>query len=174
MKRCSNSKSGNFLNSRIFLAIAVWAIHAVAFAQFSPPEKSDGGGGSDTYLFPIGPGIPNTLSGTMGELRATHFHAGIDIRTNNMVGLPVVAVQDGFISRVVMSSFGYGKVIYLTHTDGMTSVYAHLDGIKGKLGEFVRQEQYMAKSFEKDLQFKPGQFRVKRGDTIAISGNTGS
>lgn len=104
------------------LAAVVCAVHLTAFAQFSPPEKTAGGGGDDSYLFPIGPGIPNTLSGTMGELRATHFHAGIDIRTNNMVGLPVVAVQDGFVSRVVMSSFGYGKVIYLTHTDGMTSV----------------------------------------------------
>ena len=174
MKSCWNSRLSELLRVGTFLAAVVCAVHLTAFAQFSPPEKTAGGGGDDSYLFPIGPGIPNTLSGTMGELRATHFHAGIDIRTNNMVGLPVVAVQDGFVSRVVMSSFGYGKVIYLTHTDGMTSVYAHLDGIKGKLGEYVRQEQYTARSFEKDIQFKPGQFRVKRGDTIAISGNTGS
>jgi hypothetical protein len=159
------------LGKIIFLA----ALPGSLFAQFNETEshtpKGEGGSG---YLFPINPGQTNYLAGTMGELRNTHFHGGIDIRTDNQIGVPVLATQDGYISRAQISSFSYGTVLYLSHPDGRTSVYGHLDKFKGKIRDFLKQEQYNRKSYEVDVNFKPGTFSVKKGDTIAFSGNTGS
>ena len=145
-------------------------------AQFSElPEKSfKGGNVNSDYMFPITPGVTNTLAGTMGELRNTHFHSGLDIRTSNMIGAAVRAAQGGYISRIVKSSFSYGNVIYVTHPDGNTTLYAHLESFKGKLAEHVRKEQYNQKSFEIDLRFNATEFPVNQGDTLAFSGNTGS
>ena len=145
-----------------------------SFGQFSPPDRPlPLSPVVEDYLFPINPGQPNFLAGTMGELRNTHFHGGIDVRTNNLTGIPVLSTNSGFVSRATISSFGYGNVIYITHADGNVSVYGHLDKLKGTLGEFVKKEQYKRKTFEIDLFFKPEQFPVGRGDTVAFSGNTG-
>lgn len=141
-------------------------------AQFSPPEEKFPAG--ETFLYPINPGLPGSLSGTMGELRSTHFHSGLDIRTNNVIGLPVLASKSGYISRVSVGPTGYGNVIYITHPDGYTTIYAHLDRFKGDLGEYVLTQHYRKKSAYINLYFKPGQFAVQRGDTIAFSGNSGS
>ncbi|MBS1488394.1 MAG: M23 family metallopeptidase [Bacteroidetes bacterium] len=128
---------------------------------------------SEPYLFPINPGSQNALTGTMGELRSTHLHTGIDIRTNNMTGLPVRATQRGYINRVIVGTYGYGHAIFIKHPDGNESVYGHLDRFNGKLGQFILKKQYEKKSFDIDLELKPDQFPINKGDTIAFSGNTG-
>ena len=167
MRSCWSLK----LSSLFFLA----AFPCCVFAQFNESDgHSSKGAGLGSYLFPINPGQPNYLAGTMGELRNTHFHGGIDIRTNNRIGIPVRATQDGYISRANVSAFSYGSVLFVTHPDGKTSVYGHLDKYKGKISAYVKREQYRRKSFEIDLYFKPGEFPVSKGDTIAFSGNTGS
>ncbi len=149
------------------------ALPGSLLAQFNELEPLRDGG-SSSYLFPINPGQPNYLAGTMGELRSSHFHGGIDIRTGNRIGLPVLATQDGYISRAQISTSGYGTALFVAHPDGHVSVYGHLDRIKGKAGARVKREQYNRKSFEVTLSFRENEFRVKRGDTIALSGNTGS
>jgi hypothetical protein len=144
------------------------------YAQFSPDktlpapkeEKSD-------YLFPIRPGNAGMLTGTMGELRNTHFHAGLDIDTPGGIGVPVLAAYDGYVSRAMHTTGGYGNVIFITHPDGNTTVYAHLEEFKGPLADFIRKERYARKISEFDFQFKPNQFPVTRGEMIALSGNTG-
>jgi hypothetical protein len=141
-------------------------------AQFSPPEEKFPSG--ETFLYPINPGLPGSLAGTMGELRRTHFHSGLDIRTNNVIGLPVLASKSGYISRVSVGPVGYGNVVYITHPDGYTTIYAHLDRFKGDLAEYVLKEHYRKRTNTINLYFKPGQFPVQRGDTIAFSGNSGS
>lgn len=143
-------------------------------AQLNDPASQEKRIESTDYLFPIAPGTINTLAGTMGELRNTHFHSGLDIRTNNQIGAAVLAAQRGYISRIVKSAWSYGNVIYITHPDSNTTLYAHLNEFKGKIADHVRQEQYNRKTFEIDLRFAPGEFQVNRGDTIALSGNTGS
>lgn len=141
-------------------------------AQFNlPKEKFEE---EETYLYPVHPGRPGSLAGTMGELRATHFHSGIDIRTDNKIGYPVLASRSGYISKAAMSGSSYGNVIYITHPDGYVTLYAHLDKFRGKLAEYMLNEQYKLQSGEILLQFEKDQFPVKRGDTIAWSGNTGS
>lgn len=128
----------------------------------------------EKYLFPIQPGQTASLAGNLGELRSNHFHTGIDIRTNNQINYPVHAAKSGYISRASISSGGYGNVLYVTHPDGNTTLYAHLEKFKGAVGEYVLKEQYRRKTFEIDLFFRQNQFAVKQGDTIAFSGNSGS
>lgn len=128
----------------------------------------------EKYLFPIQPGQTASLAGNLGELRSNHFHSGIDIRTNNQINYPVYAAKGGYVSRASVSSGGYGNVLYVTHPDGNTTLYAHLEKFKGAVGEYVLKEQYRRKTFEIDLFFRQNQFVVKQGDTIAFSGNSGS
>lgn len=126
------------------------------------------------YLFPIKPGIRNTLAGTMGELRSSHFHTGIDIRTGGRQGIPVQAAADGYISRVRVSGGGYGYSLYVKHPNGTVTVYAHLKSFRDDIEAYVKEYQYQKESFEVNLFPKKDQFIVDRGDTIALSGNTGS
>ena len=118
--------------------------------------------------------IPLVLSGTFGELRSSHFHSGIDIKTQGRIGLPVFAIADGYVSRIKISTGGYGKAIYITHpTTGHTSVYAHLNEFTGAIAEYVREMQYARESFEIELFPDPARLQVLKGQEIAKSGNTG-
>ncbi|MDL2223710.1 M23 family metallopeptidase [Bacteroidales bacterium OttesenSCG-928-M06] len=117
--------------------------------------------------------IPLYLSGNFGELRANHFHSGIDFKTQGITGLPVKSVQDGYISRISVSPYGYGHALYINHPDGTTSVYAHLDKFVPRIGEVVRDSQYIKESFGVNLFFTPEQLPVAKGEKIAYSGNTG-
>jgi hypothetical protein len=125
------------------------------------------------FMFPIMPGAANSLSGGLGDLRANHFHAGLDIRTGGREGLDVHAAADGYVSRIAVFTGGYGNVIFIKHTNGLTTVYGHLKTLKDSLGTYLRQQQYEKKTFEIDLRPTPDQFPVKKGDIIAASGNTG-
>ena len=168
MKSCWSSRLSKFL----FFCSSILSSHA--YGQFSAPDRPlKLLPVEDSYLFPLNPGQPNLLAGTMGELRNTHFHGGIDVRTNNLTGVPILSTQHGYISHATISSFGYGNVLYINHPDGNVSVYGHLDKFARALGDFVKTEQYKRKIFEIDLFFKPDQFPVGRGDTVAFSGNTG-
>lgn len=126
------------------------------------------------FSFPIQPGQINYLSGSMGEIRATHFHAGLDIKTNGREGLSVHAAADGVITRIRVSNSGYGNAIYIQHPNGYQSVYAHLMEFKEPMASYVRDAQYKQESFEVELYPKTGEFPVKKGEVIALSGNTGS
>ena len=159
--------------SSIFLVVYFFGL-APLQAQLHFEEDRFNGSSADYYLFPIKPGVSNTLAGTMGELRSSHFHAGIDIRTGGAKGLPVQAAADGYIWRVAISKGGYGNALYVKHPNGHTTVYAHLDRFQGEVADYVRREQYRRKTFETNLYFRRGQFGVKKGDTIALSGNSGS
>ncbi|MCK8494203.1 M23 family metallopeptidase [Spirosoma sp. RP8] len=124
-------------------------------------------------MFPIRPGSANSLAGGLGDLRANHFHAGLDIRTGGQEGLDVHAAADGYISRIAVFTGGYGNVVFIKHPNGLTTVYGHLKTLKDTLGTYLREQQYQKKTFEIDLRPAPGQFPVKQGDVIAASGNTG-
>ncbi|MNX47882.1 Murein DD-endopeptidase MepM [compost metagenome] len=118
--------------------------------------------------------IPMQLSGNFGELRPNHFHAGFDLKTNQREGLNVYAVADGYISRIKISTFGNGKCIYITHPNGFTSVYGHLQTTLGEIQHYVNQTHYKEKAFEIEMFPKPGELPVTKGQLIALSGNTGS
>ncbi|MBX2945494.1 MAG: M23 family metallopeptidase [Cyclobacteriaceae bacterium] len=158
--------------SAVFCIVGLLLRSTTGFAQFSEPDIEVVKGGQ--YVFPIRPGNPASLSGTMGELRSTHFHTGLDIRTNNEIGWPVIAVQNGYISRGGVSPTGFGNVLYVKHPDGNTTVYGHLDRFSDAVGDYILKERYRRKSSSIDLYFREGQFPVKKGDTIAFAGNSGS
>jgi len=118
--------------------------------------------------------IPVFLAGNFGELRPNHFHAGIDIKTQGRTGLPVFAAADGYISRISISPSGYGKVLYLNHPNGTTTVYGHLEGFSGPIDDYIRTIQYEKETFAIDQTVPEGLLPVKKGEQIAKSGNTGS
>lgn len=115
--------------------------------------------------------IPINLSGTFGELRPNHFHSGLDIRTNNVEGLPVYASADGTIIRIKVSAFGYGKALYIAHPNGYTTVYGHLQKFSDKIEAYVKEQQYKQKSYEVELY--PSTLKVTQSEIIALSGNSG-
>jgi len=118
--------------------------------------------------------IPIFLSGSFGELRSNHFHAGIDIKTQGKEGLNVFAVADGYVSRIKVQQYGYGKAIYITHPNGFTSVYGHLSKFNDEIEEYVRGIQYKKENYQTgNLFFKEDKFPVKKGEIIAFSGDTG-
>lgn len=155
-KRIHRSK---FLIPAIFLGFVV-----NSFAQKSYP--------TDYFREPLD--IRLLLSGTFGEIRANHFHSGIDIKTGGVEGAPVYAVADGYVSRIKVSAYGFGKAMYVTHPNGLVSVYGHLSKYNKTIGDHVRNEQYRRENFEIELFPAAADFPVKKGDIIAFSGNSGS
>ena len=117
--------------------------------------------------------FPITLSGSFAELRSNHFHAGIDIKTYGQIGKKVFAIEDGFIARIKVAGGGYGHALYIQHPNGYTSVYAHLEGFNQEISAFVKEEQYIKQSFEVNLFPDREKFKVKKGQLIAFTGNTG-
>ncbi|SHL83341.1 Peptidase family M23 [Flavobacterium flevense] len=118
--------------------------------------------------------IPMQLSGNFGELRPNHFHAGFDFRTLQKEGLEVHAAADGYVSRIKISPFGNGKAIYINHPNGFTTVYCHLQNATGAIADYIKKAQYKEQSFEVEMFPKANELVVKKGQLIALSGNTGS
>lgn len=113
------------------------------------------------------------LSGSFGELRSNHFHSGLDFKTNQKEGLNVYAAADGYISRIKISTYGYGKAIYISHPNGYTTVYGHLLKGSEKIQAYIKNAHYKEKAFEIELFLEPHELVVKEGEIIAFSGNSG-
>lgn len=117
--------------------------------------------------------IPLILSGTFAELRSNHFHSGVDIKTQQRQGLKIKAAANGFVSRIKVSHFGYGKALYITHPNGYTTVYAHLQKFSEEIEAFVKKQQYQKESYELELFPKAGDIPVLKNAVVAFSGNSG-
>jgi hypothetical protein len=146
------------------ITLVFLAISSISFSQEKYPQ--------DYFRDPLD--VPIFLSGSFGELRSNHFHAGLDIKTQGKEGLKVYAAAEGYVSRIKVQQFGYGKAIYITHPNGFTTVYGHLSTFNDKIDAHVRSTQYKKESYETgNLFFKKDEFPVKKGDVIAFSGDTG-
>ena len=146
-------KLGLFL---VLIAVALSAHSQESFPQYRSPMD-----------------IPIYLSATFAELRASSFHAGVDIKTQGVEGKKVYAVCDGYVSRIGVSPYGYGNVVYITHNDGYTSVYAHLQQFNKAIAKYVTDYQYRNKSFTASIYLGKDTFPIKAGDFIGYSGNSG-
>ncbi|MEG2728513.1 MAG: M23 family metallopeptidase [Mucinivorans sp.] len=125
-----------------------------------------------TYRSPVD--FPISLSGNVGEARSNHFHTGLDIRGGGVVGAPIYSVAKGYVSRIFVSPYGYGKALYVTHFDGTTAVYGHLDRFAPSIAQWVENQQYARQSFSVDLYPPRNLFTISRGQVIAYLGNSGS
>ncbi len=124
------------------------------------------------FISPVN--IPLSLSANFGELRADHFHSGIDVRTQGVTGKEVFAAASGYVYRISVSPGGFGKALYIRHPSGYSTVYGHLDRFTPEIEEYVISRQYEEKSFMVTLWPSKEKFRYEQGDLIAYSGNSGS
>lgn len=115
-----------------------------------------------------------SFSGTFAEFRANHFHSGIDLRIGGVVGAPVHAAADGYVSRINISPWGGGKVLYITHPNGYKTVYMHLNDFTGDIASWVRNYQYEHQVYAFDQSLPEGLIPVRKGQLVAHAGNTGS
>jgi hypothetical protein len=117
--------------------------------------------------------FPMVLAGTFGELRTNHFHSGIDIKTKGKIGQLVHTAMEGYVSRIKISLWGYGKAIYINHPNGYTTVYAHLDKFNDKIENYLKKKQYEKESFEIQLFPNKDELTIEQNEIIALSGNSG-
>ncbi|MBI4556685.1 MAG: M23 family metallopeptidase [Candidatus Hydrogenedentes bacterium] len=129
-----------------------------------------GGNAGGEYGWPLD--LPRLITSSFAEYRPGRLHTGIDLRTGD-IGKDVRSPADGDVSRVRCSPWGYGKAVYLQLDDGHTVVFGHLSDFEPGLRDFVRQSQHAQQNYTVDLNPEPGQFRFKRGQRVAKSGQTG-
>ena len=127
---------------------------------------------SNDYLWPTD--ASKTITTVFGEIRSYRFHAGIDVRTYGKNGDNLYAISDGYISRISISSKGYGKAIYLTLNDGNTALYAHLSDYNKKIDYLVKELQKQEGNYTIDKYFKSNQIPIKKGEVIGYTGDSGS
>ncbi len=113
------------------------------------------------------------MSASFAELRADHFHSGLDYKTGGVTGKEVLTAADGFIYRISISPSGFGKAVYIRHPSGYSTVYAHLDRFRQDIEEYIVDGQYENKSYAITLYPPRDMFRVNQGELIAWSGNSG-
>lgn len=118
--------------------------------------------------------IPLLLAANFGELRPNHFHMGVDFKTNGRTGYKMYSIDEGYVIRAVVSPYGYGRVIHIAHPNGVTSVYAHCQSFSKRIDSIIDLKRIELRQNQVDLEFKPSEIPVKRGEVIAISGNTGA
>ena len=154
-------------------------VAACLLAQsFDSAVVSQGGRKIDPayYAVPIDGRI--LLAGNFAEARPNHFHSGIDIKTGGVEGKPLYAVADGYISRVNIAPFGFGRAIYIAHPNGTTSVYAHMQKFSAPVEKVVAERQYSTQRHSGDMYVEANssspRFPVKQGQQIGLSGNSGS
>ena len=115
---------------------------------------------------------PFDLSGTFGEFRS-RFHTGIDFKSRGVQGQKIFSIEDGFVSRIEVNNYGYGKVIYIDHPNGYTSVYAHLRNFSPELNKYIKSELYKSQTNSIKKFPKKNELTVSKGSIIGYSGNTG-
>ena len=116
--------------------------------------------------------FPITFSGNFGEIRANHFHGGLDFKTGGTIGKPVRALADGYISRIRVTH-GSGYVLDVAYDNGYSTINRHLSAFVGDVARRVEDLQYEKESWEVEITPEPDEYPVKAGQIIALSGNTG-
>lgn len=144
----------------------VWAFLMVCPLMLPAQEKPE-----NPFIPPFD--FPLLLSGNFGELRANHFHGGVDFKTQGVVGKPIRCIADGYISRVTVTPGGYGQAVYITHYNGLTSVHGHLLKFMDAVEKVVEAYQYEHETFSVDLTFDADKFPLKQGEIFALAGNEG-
>ncbi|MFN8250402.1 MAG: M23 family metallopeptidase [Ferruginibacter sp.] len=144
--------------------LTVFFLHAQDFPEKHYPQGY--------FTWPVS--AAKGLAANFGELRPNHYHMGLDCKTDQKQNLPVLAAADGYIAKVKIEPYGFGRAIYINHPNGLTTLYAHLNDFFPELEQYVKEQQYKQQSWNIYLEnIPPGLFAVKKGSFIAYSGNTG-
>ena len=114
------------------------------------------------------------LSGTFAELRSNHFHSGLDIKTQQRTGLKIYTAAQGYVSRIKVSHYGYGKALYITHPNGYVTVYAHLSKFSPSIQKYIKECQYDKETYEVEVFPSPEELPISADEIVAFSGNSGS
>lgn len=152
----------------IVLLIGFLASAATVSAQSFPVKNYP----RDAFRYPLD--IPLKLNANFGEMRANHFHMGLDLFTERRENLPVYAPADGWVSRIKVEPGGFGNAIYVSHPNGFTTLYAHMNTFLPEVARYVKEQQYAQESWRVELQIPEGRFPVKKGSFLGYSGNTGA
>jgi hypothetical protein len=147
---------------KYFFAFIIFS--QLAFGQSPYPQ--------DYFRSPLD--VTLVLSGTFAELRSNHFHSGLDIKTQQRTGLKVYAAAQGYVSRIKVSHYGYGKALYITHPNGYVSVYAHLSKFSPQIQKYIKACQYDKENYEVEVFPSPDELPISADDIVAFSGNSGS
>ena len=147
--------------------ILIFLLHFFCTAQVFTPKKYP----KNYFKWPVGAAVG--IVANFGELRPNHYHMGLDCRTDQKVNVPVYAAADGYIAKVKIEPYGFGRCIYINHPNGLTTVYAHLNAFEPALEKYVTQQQYNLKQWKVFLDIPANLFKVKQGEYIAASGSTG-
>ena len=91
----------------------------------------------DYFQWPLT--LKPALAANFGELRPNHYHMGLDCRTDQKQNQPVMAAAAGYIAKVKIEPFGFGRCIYINHPNGLTTLYAHLNDFNPELEKYVKQ-----------------------------------
>lgn len=149
-----------------FLVLACFTVNSSA-AQLFPSKNYP----RDYFAYPVI--AAKGIAANFGELRPNHYHMGLDCRTEKAQNKKILAAAEGYIAKVKIEPYGFGRAIYINHPNGLTTLYAHLNDFYPALEQYVKQQQYAKKSWSVYLDIPVHLFPVKKGDTIALSGNTG-
>ncbi|MCL4498965.1 MAG: M23 family metallopeptidase [Chloroflexi bacterium] len=145
---------------------------ALCSTGFTAPARAQTNASNGGYLFPTD--ASRRVNSGFADFRDTHFHGGIDISTNGKIGYPVYAAKSGYVYRVTVSPYGYGRRIVLRHDDSTYTLYAHLSAFSKEIEERVKAAQASTGRYNVDLRFRPGEIRVERGAVIGRTGATGA
>jgi murein DD-endopeptidase MepM/ murein hydrolase activator NlpD len=155
------------MKQKLVLLILLLGIKTAVQSQFFKTPAYD----KNYYGWPVG--ATQAIVANFGELRSNHYHMGLDCRTEQVENKPVLAVADGYIAKVKIEPWGFGRALYVNHPNGQTSLYAHLNDFYPALEAYIKQQQYALKTWAIFLDIPPSLFPVNKGDLIAYSGNTG-
>lgn len=124
------------------------------------------------YIWPTD--ASRLITSSFGEYREGHFHAGIDIKTWGQSGYHVFAIEKGYISRIRVSPYGYGRTVYLSLDNGLTVIYAHLSKFSEPVEKLIKAEQEKQGRFSVDKPFPPDQLPVEKGELVGFTGRSGT
>lgn len=163
---------GKFLSGFCLLLVFNTDLSAQIFSQNSNLPQSIYRYPQDYFRYPLD--LPPSTAGSFAELRPNHFHSGLDFKTNQHTGYPVHAVAEGFVSRIKVQYGGFGLAVYITHPNGYTSVYGHLERVSPELAKIIKDYQYKNQVYEADISLEISQVILQKGEVFAWSGNAGA
>jgi len=144
----------------------IFHLFIISLSNFLFSQKTN-----NDFIYPLE--RASKITGYYGEIRPNHFHAGIDFSTDQTLNLPIRSISDGYVSRIKISSVGYGRVIYITHTNGLVSVYAHQKKYAPKIDAFIKQKQIVQQKNDIEVFLNPTEMRIKKSEVIGFTGNSG-